>query len=209
MDYQSNSRKSKEDFVKKEKPQLEKVVTGEVIQKPKSIGRKFKDIFFGGNVKDSARNVTGNILLPALRNMLFEAWTRGSSGFAEGLIYGDSRRRPIKEYRPSVSYHDPFATTMRDPRERPRLPDQNPYRRERRQTKDFIVVSREEADAVVEKMYDCINQYDVVSLADLLEILGEPSSHIDQKWGWTYLSNVKVTQRREGWLIDLPPVEAI
>ena len=210
MDYQSNSKKSKDDFVKKDKPEIEKVVTGEVIQEEKSIGRKFKEIFFAGNIKDSGRRVIGNVLLPALRNALFEAIDRGGSGFAEGLIFGESgRRRPtIREYRPTVSYHDPISIN-RDPRERPRLPDQRSYRRERRTMKDIILVSREEADAVVEKLYDCINQYDVVSLGDLNETLGLPTSPIDYKWGWTYLSNVQIRQVSNGFLIDLPSVEAI
>ena len=43
MDYQGNPNKSREE--KKPEKQIEKVVTGEVIQKPKSIGRKFKDVF--------------------------------------------------------------------------------------------------------------------------------------------------------------------
>ena len=50
-DYTSNSKKSKEGSRVEKHTPLEKVVVGEVIQKPTGPGRKFKSIFFGGDAK--------------------------------------------------------------------------------------------------------------------------------------------------------------
>lgn len=213
MDYQGNPiPKNKE-----EKPdkQIEKVVTGEVISKPKSIGHKFKTVFFGGDLKHSMKFVAADVVLPAFRDLLVDAITNG----ARRMVYGDSMyrsRRP--EYRPrgQYSYNNPVSRPMRDPRERgvtggPFIPDQRPreYRQERAERDDIILARKEDAETVVERLLDVLAQYEVATLADLYDLLGMRSSHIDQKWGWTYLGNIAVRQVREGYLIELPPLEAV
>jgi hypothetical protein len=205
MDYRGNTDKGREE--KKPDKQIERVVTGEVIQKPKGIGRKFRDIFLGGDLRASTRFVVGDVLLPALRNLIVDMTSKG----IEKIVYGDSvyTRRPT-EYRPRVSYNNPILRDPRDPRSRAFLPDQpSPYRVVRRESNDFILASKEEAERVVEQLIDIIDQYQAVSLADLYEIIGLPSSHTDNKWGWTYLTNVEIRQTRQGYLIDLPQMEAL
>lgn len=209
MDYQGNTDKSKDE--NKPEKQIEKVVTGEVVQKPKTIGRKFKEIFFGGDLRAASRYVAGDVLLPALRNLLVDMTSKG----IERIVYGETRfrRGSSNEYRPRVSYNasynNPIYRDPRDPRlTRPLLPDQ-PHRQMRKESMDLVLASKEEAEAVVEKLIDIIDKYEVVSWADLCEIVGLPSSHVDNKWGWTYLTNVDIRQTRDGYLIDLPALEAI
>lgn len=209
MDYQGNTDKSKEE--KKPEKQIEKVVTGEVVQKPKTIGRKFKEIFFGGDLRTASRYIAGDVLLPALRNLIVDMTSKG----IERVVYGESgvRRRGPAEYRPRVSYNTSYNNPIyRDPRDprltRPLLPDQ-PHRQVRKESVDLILASKEEAERVVEQLIDIIDKYEVASWADLCELVGWPSSHVDNKWGWTYLTNVDIRQTRDGYLIDLPTMEAI
>ena len=210
MDYQGNPNKDKE---KKPEKQIEKVVTGEAVQKPKSIGRKFKDIFFGGNVKASARFVTADVILPAFRDLLVDAISNG----ARRVVYGESmyRSRRPTDYRPRVQYSNPINPMYRndpryDTRPRANLPDQrNPYRTERRDANDIVLESKMDADRVVESLFEIVDKYEVASLADLYDLLGWQSSHTDNKWGWTQLNNIEVRQVRDGYLIDLPPLESV
>jgi hypothetical protein len=207
LDYQGNRNKDREPKVVVEK-HVEKVVTGDVVQKPKSIGHKFKDIFFGGDFKHAMKFVSAEVLLPALRNLMVDSVTKG----AERLVYGESsyrRPRPNYDPRPIVSYNSPFAP-RRDPR-MPNIPEQGPrsYRPTRRDANDIILTSREEAELVVERLIDIIDKYQVASLADLNDLLGLETSHVDNKWGWTYLNNVEIRQIRNGYLIDLPTLEEI
>lgn len=213
MDYQSNSRKQREGLPSGEpikEKKIEKVVTGEVTLKPKSIGRKFKDIFFGGDIRLATRFVTGEVLLPALRNLVVEMTSKG----IERVVYGEStfRRSYSSDPRPRIMYNNPIYRP--DPRQpnipvpMRRIPDQN-YRT-RREAQDVIVESREVAEDVVEQLMNVLDSYQVVSLADLYSTLGiESTSHVDNKWGWTYLNNVEIRQVRDGYLIDLPPLEDI
>jgi hypothetical protein len=54
-----------------------------------------------------------------------------------------------------------------------------------------------------------LEMYEVVSVADLNDLVGFETSYVDQKWGWTYLGNARVRPIREGFLVDLPPAEPI
>jgi hypothetical protein len=212
MDYQGNT--DKERSAKGDK-QIVKVVTGEVIQKPDSLGKKFKNIFFGGDLKTSAKYVTADVVLPTLRDLLVDAITNG----AKNYIYGDSRFRRTRsaEYRPQVHYNNPInRASVRDPRERsldrrPYIPDQpHPYRNTGNIDRHEIVLARkEDAELVVERLIDVVSQFEVATLADYYDLCGIPSSHIDNKWGWTYLNNIEIRQTRDGYVIDLPPLEAI
>jgi len=201
-EFPPNSHKSQNP--KKEK-QIVKVVTTDVITRKKPLGRKFKEIFFGGDFKSTAFYVTTDVILPAIKNMIVDA----SIGGIERVVYGETRsqrRRSSSEYRPRVSYNNPMA---REPRDRSgRLPDQPPVRG-RHDADQLILANREEAELVVERLGDILDQYEVASVADLYELIGAQSSHIDHKWGWTSIKSVEIKQLREGYLLDLPPAEPI
>jgi len=205
MDYSGNSDKSKEPVPAKK---IEKVVTGEVLDKEPGLGRKFKNVFFGGDARQSARYVAGDVLLPALRNLIVDMVTMG----IERVVYGEGARRrgrtsPITS---RVQYN--AYSAMRDPREISRgvnLPGQPPRLSARAQDRDLILERREDAEAVLEQLVTIIDQYEVASVSDLNELLGRPSSHIDQKWGWTSLGHVAIRQVREGYHLDLPAAEEI
>jgi len=208
MDYQGNSDKTKQANPPIPEKNLEKVVTGDVVVAPAGIGSKFKRIFFGGDVNTAGQYVLGEVLLPALRNLLVESISKG----ADRLIYGDSihRRRGPMNYTPRVQYNNPIH--RQEPRSVAYLPDRPPIDRwaqGRKSFQDVIVATKEDADNVIERLVDVVDMYEVVSVADLYDLLGLPSSHIDNKWGWTHLSNIESRQVREGWKISFPPVEEI
>lgn len=212
-DYTSNSKKSKDGpRIEKHEP-LEKVVVGEVIQKPKGPGRRFKEIFFGGDAKEAAKFVLADVMLPALRNLMVDAVTKG----VEGMVYGDSarRRRPTDR----VNYASRYQVT--GPSSIPRsvmdlvgsgargLPPDPRGRTSRHDIGDIIVTDRAEADLIVERMMDVLEKYDVVALSELYELLGLETSHVDSKWGWTTMAGAQVRQVKQGYLLEFPPIEEI
>lgn len=210
MDYAGNSNKSKTVGDKiavpaeTRKPK-EKVITGEVIVKEPGIGTRFKGIFFGGDFDTAARYVAAEVLLPALRNLLVDAVSKG----ADRLIYGDNgpRRRSAitTSYAPRVQYNNPAAT-------RAYLPDQAPRWKESDSGKaapTWIVGTKADADLISERVMDIVDAYQIVSQADVLDMLGLPSTAIDNKWGWDGLPTIGVKQVREGWEISFPPMEVL
>lgn len=221
MEFPSNSQNvvgktKKEKLPPEEKPEknVQKVVTGEVVQRSTPIGRRFKHIFFGGEFKGASRYILGDVLLPAFKNMTVDAVSKG----VERMVYGDAapRRtgRPMDQFssgRPRFSYNQP---SDRYSRQRPAmLPDQPPHIRQpqsrRRDAGEIILVSRAEAEMVLERLADLVDNFEVASVADLYELVGLPNNYVDNKWGWTNLAQSDIRQVREGFIIDLPPVEPI
>lgn len=204
-EFPSNAKKHREPKKEKQEKNIEKVVTGEVVQRKKPFGSKIKDVFLGGEFKSASRYIAAEVLLPALRNMIVDATSKG----VERMIYGDSmptRRGPPG--RPRVSYNAPVERYA--PRQRTYLPDQPPHvPRRRNDISDIVLVSREEAETVVERLGDIIEQYDVATVADLHDLVGLPSTYVDNNWGWTSINFVDIRQVRDGYLIDLPTVEPV
>lgn len=207
-----NTNKAKEKKIAKETKKVEKVVSSEVTTKKKGVGHRFKSIFFGGDFKNAISFVAADVLLPSLRNMVADA----TKGAVDRVLYGEShyQRSRHPEYRTRVNYQNPISrsrTDPRDPRERIYLPDQppRPFRQGRHEVDDIIIVDRQEAELVVERLIDIVNQYDVASLADLYDLVGIPSTHVDNKWGWTLLTSAEVVQVRDGYMLRLPPLEEI
>ena len=205
-DYAANPHKSKQVPPEEEK-KVEKVIVGEVIVKKRTFGQKFKGVFFGGEFKQALRYFTADVLLPAIRNLMVDATTRG----VERMVYGESRdirRRPPPSYGSRISYNSPVVR-----RDRAYLPDQGPPRplgrQVRRDTNELILASREEAEQVLERLIDIIDKYGVASLADLYDLTGLPTSPIDNKWGWSDLRTTEIRQVRDGFLLDLPQAEEI
>lgn len=59
-------------------------------------------------------------------------------------------------------------------------------------------------------MYDLIENYETVSIADLNSLIERSSSYTDQKWGWTNLSGSRIyPDRNRGYVLELPRVRPI
>jgi hypothetical protein len=204
-DYQANSRKAKEAQALPDK-NIEKVVAAEAVQRKKPVGRRFKEIFFGGEFRSASRYVATEVLLPAVRNLIFDATTES----VKRMIYGDTfQRRSQPDGRSRISYNSPLSQRP-DPRLEMRPPGQPPRPLpSRTQSTEIILHSRADAEVVLERLADILETYQVVSVADLNELVGLPSAHVDNKWGWTYLANSGIRQVREGFVLELPPTEPI
>lgn len=209
-DYQGNAKKNKPE--PKPEKVIEKVVVGEVIVKKKSLGRKFKDLFIEADLRTVVRYVCSEVLLPAARNMIVDGASKG----VERMMYGESavrRSRYGPNSGPRITYNNPINrgyrdASYRDTTSRPTPPSGGPG--SARQNQDTIILSsREEAELVLERLNDIIDTYEVVSVADLNDLVGLPTTYINNNWGWIFLGDVQIQQIREGYLLNMPPAEPI
>lgn len=193
------------------KKEIKKVVTGDAVVKQKSLGTKFKDVFFGGDFKATMRYVAADVVLPAIRDIIVNTTTEG----IKRAVYGENNMRRsggmMSNYRPKTNYSSISSPFRPDPRGNVFMPDQAPRRvmSARKEMNDVIVASRSDAEHILERMLDCIDQYESVTLADLYAMLGMPSSHVDNKWGWTYIKDAQIQQVQEGYSIRLPDLEEV
>lgn len=179
---------------------VDSVVTGEVQSRKKSLGRKFRDLFIGGDSRTVVHYVISEVLVPQAKDMITEAASRGM----EKLIYGESRpgpRRtgpgPTNYNRYAVRGNNPIGRSMREPR----LSSETPRSQN---IDDILLATRVEAETVLDSLYDILKEYESASVADLYSLVGWSSNFVDQKWGWLQLNGSQVRRVREGYILELP-----
>lgn len=186
---------------------VERVTSANAVRRRRSLGKQFKHTFFGGDAHTAMEYMITSVILPSVKEMLVEAM---SSGF-ERLIYGDSRPRRGAPMGPlgQISYNRMSAS--RRPDDRPPLPPRMSRQARARHAFDEIVIqSRQEAEEVLDRLYDLVSRYDSATLADLYELTGLESSHVDHKWGWSDLHGSAIGRvRGGGYLLDLPEPEPL
>ena len=211
QDFPANSAKARAQSQppRGERPKrIERVTSVEASRRRRGVGRKFKEAFIGGTAQMAIDYMVTDIVVPAIRDLMFDAFEGG----LDRLIYGDSRRsrrngRPLSYEdinRPQVNYSGMSTSTSRPPTSSTRMLSRRS--RARHDFDDIIISSRAEAQEVLDQMYELLSRSDVVLVSELYEMTGIQSSHNDHKWGWTSLSGAKIARLRNnrGFVLDLP-----
>jgi hypothetical protein len=71
----------------------------------------------------------------------------------------------------------------------------------------IIVRTKEEADRVVDAMSKLLKRHGVLYVSDLKVMVGLDASYIDEKWGWTTLDSMNISEVNDGFSINLPSIE--
>lgn len=179
---------------------VEQITKGNVVRKKKGLGRQFKEDFLGGDLKTAWTYMVIDVALPAARDMIYES----ASAWFQKLIFGDGLRRrgattPQAGPMGYVQYNRMSQQSQTGP--------QRAISRAGRSQHNFdeiVLDSRVEAEQVLERMSDVLDKFDVVTVADLYELVGINAAHTDGKWGWSNLTGAGVRHIREGYLLDLP-----
>lgn len=186
---------------------IQRVTSGEPTRRKKSLRSQLKETLIAGDAKSSVRYVVLDIMIPAARDMVLDS----GFGFLEKLIVGESRRRgstpPLSGATGFVDYRrvggGAIASMMGN-----RF--SGPQRVASRQSRlahnfdDIVIESRSEAEMVIDQLMEVVSHHGSATVADLYELVGIPSNHADQRWGWTNLYGADVSRIRNGFLLDLP-----
>lgn len=191
-----------------EEPKLSKVVTGTVVRRKKSLGRRIKETLFSGDSSSVFGYLLKEVLVPALQATATDMVTQG----IEKAVYGEVRT-PNRAARGSgysaprthVSYNQPSSIVRSpSPGVQPRRPVTQPSAFD---IGEIILGTKIEAQVVVDKLYETLEQYNCATVANLYDLIGQTSAYTDHKWGWTDLSTMTVKRVREGYLLILPEPE--
>lgn len=197
MEYKSNSHKVRNE----EKKPLKKIVKGNVKTKKKSEVRKFTDVFISEDLHNVKSYIIGEILIPTAKKVLSEVVTNSIDMLLYGEVGVSGKRRGSSTSR--VSYQKYY--------------DRDDYRRDRDRERysnrgrtagysfdDIIFDSRGEAEQVLIAMEEEIDQYGIISVSDLCELVGISGNYTDNKYGWTSLRTADVVRTRDGYILKLP-----
>ena len=193
----------------KPKKKVERITTGSVTRRKKSLGKKFAETFGGGDAQGVFAYIAQDVLLPAAKDMIADAVSQG----IEKMLFGDAARTGRSRTsitRPNGTNYTSYNRYAVNPGHR-----QEPRRemsRRARATHDFdeiVLDSRAEAQGVLEQLFTLVEDYDVATVADLYEMVGQTGSFTDEKWGWVDMRGASITRVKGGYLLDLPRPEFI
>lgn len=171
---------------------VEKVVTGKVKTKKNEM-RKLTDIFISDDISNVKEHILLDVLAPAIKKALYDAVVNS----LDMVLYGGRRNKRSTADR--VSYRD-YSSVSRDERSYNRTRTTTGYSYD-----DVVLYTRGDAEAVLTRMDEIMEQYDVVRVADLYDLVGITGEHTDNKYGWTNIRNAEVVSLRDGtYTIKMP-----
>lgn len=194
--YPSNSHKAREEVAEKK---VEKVVSGKTSTKKKSGIRKLSDTFLSEDVGNVKSYIFSEVLLPAAKKLVSDIVTNGTNM----LLYGEIKNKKGNSSKVSYSrYYDDRRDRSRDYR--------SPVVRNNFDYDEIIFETRGDAEAVLDAMYDILNQYKVVSVAELYDLASITThNYTCNNYGWIDLRGSSVVRVRDGYILKLPRALAI
>lgn len=191
-----NSNRYKEE--QKERKKLAPVVTGKTISRKEGLGKKFAETFLSDDIHDVKRYIIQDVLIPSIRDGIYEMFTGGMSM----LFYGSSRSPKSngivkKTSGTRIDYNGISKTTRRATSV------------ERCAYNDIIFDNRADAIEIRDQLQDLVDQYNNVSIADFYELAGYEFEPQHEKYGWFDLDNLQVLRDRDGYRLGLPKATLI
>lgn len=197
--YPSNSLKSKEEQRISADKDIKKVVKGKVRIKKKSDAAKFKDVFISEDAANVKSYIFLDVLVPAIKEAVSHIVTDGINM----ILFGETGRSKKRSSIDKISYKSYYDS----PRESRRYEESRG--RSGFDYGNIVLDTRGEAEDVLDHMDAILDEYHVVSVADVYDLLGESCPLTYNKYGWTNLGSAEVVRVRDGYLLKLPRALAI
>ena len=199
-EYKPNSFKYREDKQKMEdSKKIKPVVNGNVSVKKKSMTSKVKNSL-QEDIPKVRNYILTDVVIPYMKKIISDSVRNG----IDMILYGEVK----KDNKPGssisrVSYEKMYSSSA------------NPYK-ERRigndvyDLDDIVFNTRQDAELVLTQMEDIIDNYHIVSVADLYDLVGVScQNHCSNNYGWITLNSARVVRVRDGYILDLPRPKAI
>lgn len=201
--YVSNSHKSKESARKSEaapEKKITKVVSGAKTRQNNT--RKLTKLFISEDVSNVKSYIFMDVLVPAIKKAISDIVTDG----IDMVLYGESGgRRSSSSNRANtnrVSYRSYYDS-------RDRRDDNRHSARSSFDYDDISFKNRADVEIVREQMFDLIDEYGFVTVADMYDLAGLPCPYTSNKYGWTSIRNSTIERVRDGYILKLPRVMPI
>ena len=203
MDYNPNSNR----FLTKDKPteeenlgkkKVDKVVSGSVKTKKKSSLSKFADTFIEEDKDTVVGYLLSEVLIPSFKKMVSDTIKTG----IDKMLYGDAEVSRSNSPASKISYSKYYNDKSSYNRSSSTTPVAN--RRDTYEYNNIVLETRGDAEAVLMGMDDIIAKYEIVSVADLYDLVGIAGSYTDYKYGWTDIRSARIERVRDGYVIRMP-----
>ena len=176
----------------------EKVVRGKVKTRSNP-GRKFTDIFISEDAANVKNYIIMDVIVPSIKKAVYDLIV----GTLDMSLYGGrgNGKRPTAD---KISYRDYNNVSRRDDRSYGSTRTTSGYSYD-----DVVVETRGEAESVLQRMDEIMEEYEQVRVADLYDLVGISGDYTDNKYGWTNIRNARVVRTRDGYKIEMPRAIAL
>lgn len=188
------------------RPTPDKVASGKARTPKGAFGRNLIDIFFSEGIKGVAEEVATNVIIPGVKNMLYDAAVKGIGT----AVYGRGNARPGAK----VSAGDSRIFVSYD-----KLNEQPKQQKPIESTvykglvSEVLFDTRDDALRVREEIFERLEEFGVMSVRDLCSISDIKSDWAKESYGWDIdhikAEEVEIVHVREGWLLRMPKPRAI
>ncbi len=195
-EYKSNSHKSKEQqgASGSSPKKIDGVISGSASRKKRSEAKKFADVFIQEDVSNVKSYILMDVLVPAVKKALSDIVKDG----VDMILYGETNRNRKNGNTSRVNYRGYYDREERRDRPSSRGRDYLDY-------DEIIFDARGDAEAVLDAMNDIIDQYGIVSVADLYDLANlDHPPYTMNKYGWTNIAGAKAMRVRDGYALKLP-----
>ena len=180
------------------KAPVEPIVTGaKKVQRPAT--RRFLDFMFAESPKEASKRIGREIIAPTIKRGVEEAL----NNFISGMMWGDSANRPISTVakgmimRGGTNYNAISSSNSMALARQASPPSSGNYQ-------DLAFEDIQFAEILLAGLFERLNDYRVVTVADLYELANISTSPSDERFGWISLDGARISKRREGYLLELP-----
>jgi len=174
-------------------------VAGKANIKKKSEGKKFLEAMFQGDLTSIKDSIVDNVFVPAMKELIWNTIERA----VKGLMYGDfSSSRSVE--RNSIPARQIDFTRYSDRRRRDDYRDQS--RNDIYDYGEVFLEDRKDAEALLDRIYELLDKYQWVSVAQLYELAGLRGLYTDHNYGWRDKDrrDIYITTTRGGYLVKMP-----
>lgn len=190
-----------------DKPKVEPI-KGKTVKMKKSLLQRFKDDFFKVSLKDVKDRMFEEVVMPGIKDLVYDFIVTGVGVWFFDNIRGNKKATNNSTW---TSYSYGSNTTSK--------PSKPVAEKRSSRVEGRIIPDKDEAQYVMTMMFEFLDQYQKVHVADYYQLINETPSQTDWNWGWTSLNGIDMHQVRyydetdnkmkNGWVIDLPKVEPL
>ena len=198
MEYPSNSDKARKEQRESElieKKKIEKVVQGPVKIK-KNRMREFTDAFISEDIANVKTHIVSDVLIPTIKNTVADIIIDSVR-----MIFGvaPNRKTGGSSVNSKISYSSFYNGSQNDRFSEPRTKSTGfDY--------DQIVLDRRDAEEVLSRLDEAIEEYGQASVGDLYDALGVTCDNYQiNSYGWSSIVTARVVPvRGGGYVLDMP-----
>lgn len=184
-----NSHRSKRDI-----PQVTK---GKVIDRKKSLGRKFAEAFIEDDMENIQDYILYEVAAPSIKKAIFDAIV----GALQMILGVNSAGKSTST---GTTGHTSYRSFYASDRSRGTVSTASTKPKSRYELREIILETRGEAEAVLEMLNEALDTYQTVSVADLYSAVGITADWVDNKVGWTDLRTARIRKTIDGYVLDMP-----